>query len=240
MADGAEQTLDGQRDDPGVETDPCVASAGLGHVECAVGHADHLLPAQGVELLAEERITRDSERAGGPDHASLPDLEDVLGDARAHPLRQIEQAVSAEVAGDEQELVAAPAHDDVRGAAARHQQVAELAQDHVPRGVAGGVVMVLKWSRSIITKARSSRSGVIGPSDSRLYRRCSRATSFSMYSVRKRRLASPVSESVMLARASSSLAFSRSTCRIDSSRVRSCTRYSRIRACSASRANFRF
>src|SRR5439155_5816125 len=60
-----------------------------------------------------------------------------------------------------------------------------------------------------------------------------------MYSVRKRRLASPVSESVMLAWASSWFAFSSWSWRWDSSCVLSWTRDSSTRAYSASRSNFR-
>src|SRR5207245_6779039 len=132
--------LDGQSGDAGVEADPGVAPAGLGHVQRAVGHADDLLPAQRVELLAEERVAGEADGAGGADHTALADLEDVLGHAGADALGQLDQAVAAEVAGHEQELVAAPAHDDVRAAAARLEQVAELAQHGVAGGVAGGVV----------------------------------------------------------------------------------------------------
>src|SRR6266508_7003279 len=47
VADGAEQALDRKRGQAGVEAHPRVAAAGLGHVEGAVGDADHLLPAEG-------------------------------------------------------------------------------------------------------------------------------------------------------------------------------------------------
>ncbi len=62
------------------------------------------------------------------------------GDARADPLRQLDEAVAAEVAGHEQELVAAPAHDDVGAAAGRLEEVTELPEDRIARGVAGGIV----------------------------------------------------------------------------------------------------
>src|SRR6266536_3644150 len=85
VADRAEQALDGQRGQAGVETHPSVAAAGLGHVERAVGHADHLLPAQGVELFSEERIAGEPDGAGGADHAALADLEDMGSDAGTDP-----------------------------------------------------------------------------------------------------------------------------------------------------------
>src|SRR5262249_56134748 len=106
-------------------------AGGLGDVQGAVGHADDRLPAQRVELLAEEGVAGEADRAGGPHHAALADLEDVLGHARADALGQLDQAVPAEVAGHEQELVAAPPHDDVGGAAAGLEQVPELAP-HAP------------------------------------------------------------------------------------------------------------
>src|SRR5260221_3084193 len=119
VADRAEQALDGQRGQAGVEADPGVAAAGLGHVERAVCDADHLLPAQGVELLAEERIAGETDGARRPHHATLADLGDVGGDARADPPRQLHEAAAADVSGDEQELVTTPARAGVAAPSGR-------------------------------------------------------------------------------------------------------------------------
>ena len=87
---------------------------------------------------------------------------------RADPLRQLDQAVAAEVAGHEQELVAAPAHDDVGFCGWPPSEVAELPEHRVARGVAGGVVDRLEVVEVDHHEGQVEESGVIGPSASRL------------------------------------------------------------------------
>ena len=71
---------------------------------------------------------------------ALAQVELVLLDRAPDPLRQGLHHVRLHVAGHDQELVSAPAHEGVRLAAGPLQDLADLHEDPIPRRVPVGVV----------------------------------------------------------------------------------------------------
>src|SRR4029079_3425321 len=115
---------------------PAVAAALLDGVERRVGHADDLVPRQRFGRAARERPRGDADRAGARDGAAVGEREAMGLDGGAELLGQLAAAGAVDEADDDEELLAAPTDDRVRGAEIRAESRRDLHQHRVARLVA--------------------------------------------------------------------------------------------------------